>query len=59
MSKTAHATGYIDVRVFIDNDYHCSNSTSPDGVVELAKMQIENKFRCEILGHKLKIEERK
>lgn len=57
MSKTARVEGYIDVRVFIKNTYNCSQSASPQDIAELAKMSIEEKFNCEILGHKLKIEE--
>lgn len=57
MSKTVRAEGYIDVRIFIKSTYNCSNSASPADIAELAKNSVEEKFNCEILSHKLKIEE--
>ena len=59
MSATYIVNGYVDVRIkLINKNINASQSSSPSDISELVKMNIENNIGlCEIIGHKIMIEE--
>lgn len=57
MSHTFYVQGYVDVRVFIDDDVHTTQSASGDDIAELITMNVQNRIgQCQLIGHALVIE---
>lgn len=59
MSKTFTVNGYVDIRFkLIDREVNASSSSSPADIAELIIIECQSKIgRCEILGHKIMLEE--
>lgn len=56
MSATYEVTGFILIKVPIDDMYHCSQSSTPDEIAEIVKDSISNKIGLiENIGHTLKL----
>jgi hypothetical protein len=55
MSATYTINGYIDIRIkLIDKEIYASQSTTPEELIELIKIQLDCKLgACEIVGHKI------
>lgn len=57
MSATYQVTGFLIIKLPIDDMYHCSQSSTPAEIAEIVKDTISNKIGLvESIGHTLKLE---
>lgn len=57
MSASYKVTGFVTIKIPIDDVYNCSQSSSEDDIAEIVKWNLTCKIgECEILKHGLKLE---